>query len=391
MSYIRFFDPPFKRSYFLFGPRGTGKSSFIDGRYQNNVLKIDLLKDRDFRKFSSDPDYLLEILDANPDIEQVIIDEVQKSPSLLSTIHHAMEQKKWKQIQFILTGSSSRKLKSKGVDLLAGRALIKNLHPFMAAELGSDFSLSKALESGMLPIVWSSQNPNETLESYIGVYLREEVKQEALVRDLAAFSRFLEAMSFSHAQVLNLSNVTSDCGVKRPTATGYLEILEDLLLGMQISPFKKSNRKEVIEHGKFYYFDVGVFRSLRPAGPLDEPEKIAGAALEGFVLQHLKAWTAYREEGDSIYFWRTRACNEVDFIIYGKSEFYAIEVKGSSKIRTGDLSGLNSFGEDYPQAKRVCLYLGKDRFLKNGILCYNLEEFITRLKPTLSLCDVLRF
>jgi len=365
-------------SYFLFGPRGTGKSTFLREQYQNAKV-VDLLDDKTYVSLNNDPARLEPIIQSMHKGEVLIIDEVQKSPALLSKIHQIMESPAFPKIQFILTGSSSRKLKQKGADLLAGRAIIKTMHPFMASELGKHFNLESSLELGLVPVVWSSLNPSETLSSYIALYLREEVKQEQLVRNLEAFSRFLEAMSFSHGEILNLSNVARECSVKRSTIEGYLEVLEDLLLGYRISSFKKRNRKQTIESEKFYFFDTGVFRSLRPTGPLDPQETSVGQALEGLVMQNLKAWIAYRNKNEQIYFWRTKSSNEVDFVIYGPKTFMAIEVKNSNKLSNDHFSGLKSFKEDYPEAECILLYRGKMREKRFGIDCVPVSEFLLSL------------
>ena len=190
--------------------------------------------------------------------------------------------------RFILTGSSSRKLKQAGVDMLAGRALLRTMHPFLAGELGKQFSLETALAQGMLPVVWDSSAPSAVLRSYVGMYLREEVMMESLERNLGNFSRFLEAVSFSRGQALNISNVARECSVQRKSVESYISILEDLLLASRVPVFQRRAKRAVTAHPKFYYFDTGVLRSFRPKGPLDRPEKINGAALEGSfsILAH---------------------------------------------------------------------------------------------------------
>lgn len=375
----RFFQPPKKQSYFLFGPRGTGKSSFLKLKYPNAAV-IDLLDDRtliDLRNDSSRIEPLVNGLKKN---SCVIIDEIQKAPQLLSKIHQIIESDHFPVLQFILTGSSARKLKRDGVDLLAGRALNMTMHPFMAAELGSKFNLDNALKYGTIPVIVDSENPKATLESYMATYIREEVLQEGLVRNLDSFSRFLEAISFSHAELLNLSNIARDCSVKRSTVDGFLSILEDLLIAYRIPSFKKQNRKHTVSSEKFYFFDCGIFNTIRPQGPLNEMD-YTGAALEGFVLQNLKAWIAYRGQSEQIFFWRTQAGNEVDFVIYGPKTFLAIEVKSTTKIRSSDLSGLNSFLTDYPKAQCLLLYRGKSIETHGQITCIPVQDYLLKLIP----------
>jgi len=364
--------------FFLLGPRGTGKTSWTQHRCPQ-ALRIDLLDPATHRELAARPERLTELLEGHIDDKQIVLDEVQKLPELLEVVHAWIERKTGQ--QFILTGSSARKLRRAGVNLLGGRALQVTLHPYMAAELGSKFELSKALQHGMLPVVWGAKAPRATLQAYNGLYLREEVQMEGLVRDVGAFARFLEAMSFSHGTVLNLSNVSRECQVKRKTCEGYLEILEDLLLGYRLEVFTKRAQRELAAHPKFYYFDTGVFQANRPRGPLDAPEEIDGAALEGLVAQHLRAWCDYSDGDHALYYWQTRSKVEVDFVVYGASGIYAFEVKNSASVRPADLRPLKSFGEDYPQAQRTLLYRGKESFVREGIRCMPCEKFLKALKP----------
>lgn len=372
----RFFKSP-KQSFFLFGPRGTGKSFWMKERFKE-ALRIDLLEPDMHRHYSSRPERLREFLAGNSQ-KQIIIDEVQKVPELLTVVHSLIEEKKG--IQFILTGSSARKLKRAGVDLLAGRALLCTLHPFMASELGEDFDFHKALNQGLLPLVWGADDPDQVLKTYHSLYLREEVQMEALVRNIGNFARFLEVASFSHAEVLNMSNVAQECEIGQKTVEGYLDILEDLLLAFRVPVFTRKAKRELAAHPKFYFFDAGVFRSLRPQGPLDHVSEIEGHALEGLVMQHLRAWNAYRGDKNKIFYWRTRSGVEVDAVIYGPDGLWAFEVKNANKVRPEDLRGLRSFREDYPAAKVALLYRGKERVVKNEILCLPCEDFLKNLHP----------
>ncbi len=365
-------------SFFLFGPRGTGKTTLLKQNYPEAIW-IDLLEPDIFRSYSAHPERLREIILANPDKKTVVIDEIQRIPELLSVIHSLIEKKI--KVQFILTGSSSRTIKRTGADLLAGRVIKKALHPFLAIELGDKFSLSNALKQGLLPLVVSAQNSNGVLKTYAALYVREEVQMEGLVRNIGNFSRFLEAVSFSHGSLLNISNVARECEVERKVVEGYITILEDLLLSFRLPVFTKRAKRAVISHPKFYFFDAGVYRSLRPSGPLDRPEEIEGSALEGLVAQHLIAWNSYRGDKNKIYYWRTVSGSEVDFVVYGDEVFWAIEIKNGSRIRPEDLRALNSFKSDYPQSTAYLLYRGKERIMKNGILCMPCEEFLLKLNP----------
>jgi predicted AAA+ superfamily ATPase len=373
----RYFQGP-GQSFFLFGPRGTGKSTWLRQHFQQ-VFFIDLLEPDTFRIYSARPERLKEIALGQEKGTVIVIDEVQKIPQLLDVVHQLLEMKTG--LTFVLTGSSARKIKCSGVNLLAGRAVVKEMHPFMASELGDSFSLDRALVSGMLPLVIASPNPDDTLKAYSSFYLKEEVQMEGFVRNIGAFNLFMESISFSHGGVLNVSEVSRDCQVERKTVEGFISILQDLLLAFRVPAFQKRAKRHLARHPKFYYFDVGVFRSLRPAGPLDSPQEIDGAALEGLVCQHIRAWIAYRGGRDNLYYWRTKSGNEVDFIIYGKDSFCAVEVKNTSKISPKMLNGLLAFKEDYMQAQPLLLYRGKERMKIKGVLCIPCEEFLRTLTP----------
>lgn len=368
-----------QQSFFLLGPRGTGKTTWIHHHFKE-ALWIDLLLLEEMTFYEAQPDRLIQSVEASVS-KTIVIDEIQKVPELLSVVHYLIEQKRG--YQFILTGSSARKLKQKGVDLLAGRALLKWMNPFVASELGTLFSLEKALTIGMLPIVWDNVEPQAVLKTYTALYLREEIQAEGLVRSVGAFARFLEMISFSHASTLNLNNIARECHVSRSSVSNYLQITEDMLLGFTLQVFSKRAKRELSSHPKFYLFDAGVFLALRPKGPLDRPEEIQGAALEGLVGQHLKAWMDEQKVSYSLTFWRTRSGLEVDFIIYGEGGFWAIEVKNSRSISPKDLSSLKSFHEEYPEAKLFFLYRGTRRLLQDNILCMPVEEFLLTFSNTL--------
>lgn len=375
----RLFSAP-ADSFFLFGPRGTGKSTWL-GHSFPRAIYIDLLAPEVYRTYLASPERLREVVEGNPRAQRVVIDEIQRAPRLLDVVHQLIEQNRRRRLQFILTGSSARKLKRAGVDMLAGRLLLKTLHPFMAAELGRRFDLAQSLELGMLPLVLAAADPAETVHSYVSLYLREEVQAEGLVRNIGNFARFLEAISFSHGSSLNTSAVARECHVGRKTAEGFVEVLEDLLLAFRLPPFTKRARRQVVHHPKFYYADAGIFRSVRPRGPLDSPEEIGGACLEGLVAQHLRAWIAYSRGRHELFFWRTRAGVEVDFVVYGQDTFVAVEVKSAKQLFSQDVRPMQSFLTDYPQAKGCVLYCGRERLRIGGVLCLPCHEFLQRLVP----------
>lgn len=376
----RLLDAP-TQSFFLLGPRGTGKTTWLKDHYPNAVW-IDLLLPNEVNFYIAKPERLISATEGAGDNATIVIDEIQKIPELLSVVHYLIEQKRG--YQFILTGSSARKLKRSGVDLLAGRALLKFMNPFVAAEMGSSFSLKRALEIGMLPLAWDNTSPESVLTTYTALYLKEEIQAEGLVRNIGDFARFLEVMSFSHGSLLNLNNIASECNVSRSTVSNYLQILEDMLLAYTLNVFTKRAKRALTSHPKFYLFDIGVFQALRPKGPLDRPEEIHGAALEGLVAQHLKAWIDDQQADYELTFWRTRGGSEVDFILYGKNCFIAVEVKNGDMVSRSDLSGLKAFKEDYPEAKPFLLYRGHRRLIQDEISCVPVEEFLLNILPSLS-------
>jgi predicted AAA+ superfamily ATPase len=373
----RFFRSP-NSSYFLFGPRGTGKTTWLKQNCKNE-LTLDLLEPGSYRRYKAQPERLRELVEGNPLNKIIIIDEIQKIPELLDVVHALMEEKPER--QFILTGSSARKIKQKGVDLLGGRAVIRSLHPFMASELKDRFDLESSLKTGLIPLVFSAQDPEDTLNAYIALYLKEEVQMEGLVRNIGNFARFLEAISFSHGSVLNLSNVARECEVERKTVQGYVEVLYDLLVAFYLPVFTKKAKRAVVHHPKFFFFDAGVYRTLRPSGPLDRPGEIGGAALEGLIAQHIRAWIDYSLSSCRLYYWRTKAGTEIDFIIYGQEGFWAIEVKNTRKIRKNDLRPLRTFHHDYPECFPIFVYRGKEKLLIDNILCVPCETFLKSIEP----------
>lgn len=361
--------------FFLFGPRGTGKSTWLRNHYSGAAF-IDLLQPEPYRNFFTRPERLNDFVKANVYKKVIIIDEIQRVPQLLPLVHALIEE--YQDLQFILTGSSARKLRRTNADMLGGRAGIKKMHPFTIAELGNVFSLDFALEKGLIPVVWSADDPDQALAGYIQIYLDQEVKAEAIVRNIENFSRFLEAISFSQGCVINVANISRECQVQVNSVRNYIAILKDLLIASTITPFRKRMKRGVVAHEKFYFFDCGLFRTLRPSGPLDKPQEIDGVALESLVYQNLCALVD-RTDKAKLYFWRTQTGLEVDFIIYGPDTFHAIEVKNSGRIRPEDLRGLKAFMQEYPEATPVILYRGNERIEIEGIMCINVTEFLFRL------------
>ena len=371
----RFLSLPENDSVFLFGPRGTGKSTWLK-KHLPNALYIDLLAPAYARQLSARPEHL-EALVKGSNAETIVIDEVQKLPQLLEVVHQIMENSHGR--RFVLTGSSARKLKRSGADMLAGRALIRNCYPFMAAELKDRFNLEDALQFGTTPVVFSSADKADALASYLYTYIEQEVKHEGLVRNIGHFNRFMEVLSFSHGSLLNTSDIARESEVPRKTVESFISVVEDLLLGYRVSVFSRRARRNLIKQNKFYFIDQGVFNGLRPKGLLDSPSEIAGAALEGLVFQHLKSWIDYFKLKMSLQFWRTKSGNEVDFVLYGEDGFYAIEVKRSTAVRNKDLTSLKAFLDDYPEAKAMLVFMGDAPLEINGIRCVPCDSFLLSL------------
>lgn len=349
------------KSYFLFGPRGTGKTTYLKENFPeyhylnllDKTLYFDLLKE---------PSRLINIIGKN---RHIIIDEVQKIPELLDIVHHLIESDKK---YFILTGSSARKIKKANSNLLAGRAINAKMFPLTSMELGKEFNFEKAIKEGMLPTLYDENKiiqAKEYLESYIDTYLKEEVQTEGLTKNLVGFLKFLEVASFSQGEVVNFSEIARESGVSRKMVQNYFEILEDLLVGFFVPVFSKKAKRKLISHEKFYFFDVGVYQHIRPKGILDSTENIWGAAIESFVGLELRAYNHYFKLDYEIYFWRSVNGEEVDFILYGKKDLIAIEVKASKKINRKDFKSLLEFKKDYPMAKLFYLYCG-DRHEEYG-------------------------
>ncbi len=367
-----------QHSVFIFGPRGTGKTSWLKRNFKD-ALYFDLLDSRTYTELLGNPS-LLDSRIPSSYSGWVIIDEIQKIPVLLNEVHRLIELKKYK---FILTGSSARALRKKGVNLLAGRALTNHMHPLLAEEIGDDFDLNHALTTGLLPMAYQSNQYKRYLSSYVETYLREEVLQEALTRNINLFARFLATASFSQGGVLNYTGIAREIGTTRQTVTHFFDILDDLLIATRLPVFSKRAKRDVIVQNKFYYFDVGIYLSLRPKGPLDSPEELRGPALETLFFQHLRAMNDYYYLGYELFYWRTRSQLEVDFILYGEKGLLAFEIKGSQRLTARDFRGLNAFKADYPMATCYMVYLGDRDYVENDIHVVPMTKILFNLPSVL--------
>lgn len=371
--YPRLLKVPGNKSFFLFGPRGTGKTTWVKKESGADVI-IDLLDGAVYQELIGQPARLRSLITpSSPGL--IVIDEIQRIPGLLNEVHRLIEEKKWR---FALTGSSARKLRKTQANLLAGRAYDYRMHPLTVRELGRNFSLPEALRWGLLPAVSSEPDKGRFLKSYVSTYVREEVQQEGLARNIPAFARFMEAASFSQGSVLNLSSVARDAGKDRKVVEDYFSILEDLLIGVRLPVFQKKAKRSVTVHPKFYYFDVGVFRAVRPLGPLDDAAQLNGIALETLVFQQLRALNDYCGWGFELFFWRTTAGEEVDFVLYGEKGLVAIEVTSAGRYRLEDGKALRAFSRDYPMARSIFLYSGDREYREEKLRVVPVAEFLQR-------------
>ena len=354
---------PKGQSAFLWGPRKTGKTTFIRMAFPDS-LRYDLLQTDIFLDFVKRPFLLREqLLAVSPKQlkEPVIIDEVQKVPQLLDEIHWLIENKG---LQFILCGSSARKLKRGKANLLGGRAWRYEMHPLVSAEV-ADLDLLRALNRGMVPLHYMQAEYRKSLQAYVRDYLKEEVFDEGLTRNIPAFSRFFDAMGYSHGELTNYANIARDCGVDAKTVKEYYQIVVDTLLGTMIEPYKRrKDRNVIIRAGKFYLFDVGVAGAITHRRIPQEKGEQFGKAIEHFILMELLAHRVYSELDYDVNFWRTKSGLEVDFIL-GHGEV-AIEVKGTSRVDKADLRPLKTFIQEYcPASAFVVCNEGAARLHEN--------------------------
>jgi predicted AAA+ superfamily ATPase len=359
------------RSFFLLGMRGIGKSTWAR-RALPDALRLDLLDETLFTDLLADPSLFGSLLWGVERGGWVVVDEVQRIPSLLNEVHRHIEDSG---LRFALLGSSARKLKSAGTNLLAGRALRKEMHPFTPAELGDSFDLDEALVWGTIPLVWAASERREVLTSYTQMYLREEIRSEAAVRNLAGFVRFLPVAALMHAQSINAASIARDSGVARPTVSGYLELLEDTLLAVRLPAFEAKLRVRERRRPKLYWADPGLVRALkRQLGPVAAEER--GALLEGWVLGLLRAHNEHQHLYDDIGYWAaTESAAEVDFVLTRHREHLCIEVKAAQRYNTSMLKGLRALADLPHLRRRVLAYRGQRSFrTEDGIDVWTMPQ-----------------
>lgn len=330
-----------KKSIFLFGPRATGKRSLVDAELGTEALVIDLLESRLARRLLEAPEALSEVIDAGgkKTPSWVVIDEIQKNPALLDEVHRLIERRK---IRFLLTGSSARKLRRGGVNLLGGRAWEAHLFPLTRSEIPT-FSLDAYLRYGGLPGVVFSEDKEEDLHAYVNTYLREEIAAESLVRGLPPFSRFLRAVALSQGELIQYASWASDAGVAPATAREYLSILTDTLIGFELPPFRTTKKRKAIQTGKYYLFDIGVRHAIVELSALERTSDTYGRSFEAFIGQELRACLSYTRRKLPLEFWRSTSGYEVDFLV---GDRLAVEVKATRRIADRDLRGLRALAEE---------------------------------------------
>lgn len=361
-------------SLFLWGSRQTGKSTLLRALFPNARL-YDLLKTDVRMAFQVRPSQLREECQLLDEGTLVIIDEVQKVPALLDEVHWLIENKG---LRFILSGSSARKLRRSGANLLGGRALRRTLFPLVCAEI-PDFDINKALNNGMLPRHYLAVDPSKRIQSYIGDYLQQEIVEEAVVRHLDAFTRFLQVAALCNTEIVNYTNVAQDCGVSAKTVKEYFAILEETMLGFFLPAYTRVVKRKLIQSPKFYYFDVAIPNHMLRRTPLKQGTDIYGHALEHLVVQEVRAFLSYHFGEDKTQsYWRTLDNKyEVDSVI-GDAEV-AIEVKSSDKVVSGDTKGLKAFGEEHPEAKLILVSMEERPRMLNGVEVWPVVQFLDRL------------
>ena len=359
-------------SVFLWGARQVGKTTLIRETYPN-VVYYDLLQAKEFERLQRNPSLLGEDLATLNAGDTVVIDEIQKIPQLLDEVHSLIFRKN---IRFILSGSSPRKLKRQGANLLGGRALKEILYPLTSAEI-PDFDILKAVQYGTLPRHYLISDPWKRLSAYIGVYLNEEIREEALSRQLRTFSRFMEMAAFTNGEIVVYKNIAQDCGIDYRTVKDYFEILVDTLVGYLIPPFTRTQKRRSVQSPKFYYFDVGIANYLRNRRNIQLGSVDFGHAFEHFIIQELIAYLGYNEKEEKLFYWHTSSGYEVDVII-GDGRI-AIEIKATEEIQSRHLKGLKAFQEEFTGCRLIAVSFDSRHRITNGVEVYPAVDFLKKL------------
>lgn len=370
---------PEGKSAFLWGPRKTGKTTYLRERFPESI-RYDFLQTDLFLEFAKKPSLLREeLLSKDESILQhpVILDEVQKVPQILDEVHWLIENRG---LRFIMCGSSARKLKRGRANLLGGRAWRYELFPLVSKEIeeSDNFDLLRILNAGAIPSHYKEENYSKSLKSFVVDYLKEEVFDEGLIRNIPAFSRFFDALGYSHGELINYSNIARECGVDSKTVKEYFQILSDTLLGRFVEPFKKRQSRQVISRAsKFYLFDVGVAGSIIKRRIFEERGEVFGRAFEHFIYTEISAYNSYRELDFDINFWRTKSGLEVDFVL--ERGEVAIEVKGKTRIDKRDMHSLNSFIDEYNPRKALLICCEREERVVGKVRILPYKKFLKEL------------
>jgi len=361
-----------ENSIFLWGARQTGKSTLLKTLFPK-VRYYDLLNSNLSRSLTRNPSLLREQLMLLPPGSMVIIDEIQKVPDLLDEVHWLIQNRG---IRFIMSGSSARKLRRSGANLLGGRALPNTLYPLVSAEV-PQFDIERALNYGTIPPHYLAKNPVRRLQAYVDDYIQQEIVAESLLRNLAAFTRFLEVAALSDTEIVNYTNIAAECGISSKTVKEYFVILEETLFGFMLPAYTGAIKRRLVQSPKFYYFDVGIPNYLLGRTPLSPDTADYGHAFEHLVIQELRAYLDYRHSRKRMSYWRTSTGLEVDCIV-GNAEV-AIEIKSSTEVRNTQLRGLRAFAQEHPQAR--CYVVSRENFprLVDGVEIWPISDFLTNL------------
>lgn len=366
---------PSKQSAFLWGARKTGKSTYLKTHFPDSIV-FDFLKTDFYFKISKNPALLRELISAKNNTllkYPIILDEVQKVPQILDEVHWLIENRG---LRFILCGSSARKLKRGQANLLGGRAWRYEMFPLVTAEI-ENFNLLRGLNQGLIPshYLQDREDAKMSLTAYVQDYMKEEVFAEGLTRNVPAFSRFFDAVGYTHGELTNYANIARDCGVDSKTVKEYYQILIDTLMAIRIEPFKKRQSRQVItKAAKYYLFDVGVAGCLSKRYLMDEKGSEFGKAFEHFLLMEIVAYRSYKRHDFSINFWRTKYGLEVDYVI-GNGEI-AIEVKGTANVDTGHLKGLIAFMDTYSPKRSIVVCNEQEKRVHGKIEIIPWREFL---------------
>ena len=361
-----------QESIFFWGARQTGKSTLLKTLFPQ-ALWFDLLISSEYKRLSQTPDILRETVLASLNVSPVIIDEIQRIPTLLNEVHWLISNHG---VRFILSGSSPRKILRAEANLLGGRALRYELYPLISVEV-PDFDLLRALNHGLLPRHYNAANPAKLISAYIGSYLRDEIVAEARIRNVGIFARFLEVAALTNGEMVNYTNIATDCGVSATTVRDYFQILEDTLLGRFLPSFQKKPKRRVIMAPKFYLFDVGIANYLLHRGKIKQGSELFGKAFEHFIYQEIYAHSRYSAKEYPIYYWRTTSQLEIDFVL-GEHEV-AIEVKATEQANHRHLKGLKAFAEEYQVKKLILISNDPMPRLVENILILPWKVFLERL------------